>query len=122
MDGKDFGSRQHAQQDKPDAVIDNVPKLADSDTGDISPVNGQKIGDVNMEAAINTEDVVRAGGFGAKDDIGSLLPTAIDSTDFEASLRDARDFEGEKEQPSHPGLGWKGKETEGSKPSDAQQQ
>ncbi|KAL6839196.1 hypothetical protein ACP4OV_030868 [Aristida adscensionis] len=122
MDGKDIGSRQqHAQQDKPDAVIDNILKFADSDAGNINPANGHETGDVNMEAAISTEDVVRAGGFGAKDDIGSLLPTAIDSTDFEASLRDARDFEGEKERPSHPGLGWKGKEDEGSKPSDAQQ-
>ncbi|XP_072975485.1 uncharacterized protein [Typha angustifolia] len=62
--------------------------------------------DVNMEAAITTDDVLRAGGFGSRDDIGSLLPAAIDSTDFEASLRDARDFEEEQAETSRPGLGW----------------
>ena len=129
MDGKNLGNEQQAQQKKPDAVTDNVPSLdqealkqfSDSDAGNISPANGNEA-DVNMEAAISTEDVMRAGGFGAKDDIGSVLPTAIDSTDFEASLRDARDFEGEKEAPSHPGLGWKGeKGDDGSKPSDVPQ-
>ncbi|WVZ99069.1 hypothetical protein U9M48_044419 [Paspalum notatum var. saurae] len=130
MDGKNFGSEQQAQHEKPDAVTDNVQspdqetlkQFADSDAGNISPVNGHEA-DVNMEAAISTEDVMRAGGFGAKDDIGSLLPTAIDSTDFEASLRDARDFEGEKGAPARPGLGWKGeKAVDGSKPSDVLQQ
>ncbi|OEL37817.1 hypothetical protein BAE44_0001163 [Dichanthelium oligosanthes] len=130
MDGKKPDNEQQAQQKKPDAVTDSVPSheqetlkpFSDSDVGNISPVNGHEA-DVNMEAAISAEDVVRAGGFGAKDDIGSLLPAAIDSTDFEASLRDARDFEGEKEAPSHPGLGWKGeKADDGSKPSDVPQQ
>lgn len=131
MDGKNFGSGQQTQQKKPDAVTDNVPsrdqealkQFADSDIGNASPINCHESVDVNMEAAISTEDIIRAGGFGAKDDIGSLLPTAIDSTDFEASLRDARDFEGEKEQPSRPGLGYKANETDnGSKPSDVPQQ
>ena len=130
MDGKNLGNEQQAQQKKRDAVTDNVPSLdqealkqfSDSDAGNISPANGNEA-DVNMEAAISTEDVMRAGGFGAKDDIGSVLPTAIDSTDFEASLRDARDFEGEKEAPSHPGLGWKGEGgDDGSKPTDVPQQ
>jgi hypothetical protein len=131
MDEKNFGNGQKAQQDNRDALTDSVPskdletlKLhSDSDTGKSSVVNGHELADIDMEAAISTEDVVRAGGFGAKDDIGSLLPTAIDSTDFEASIRDARDFEGEREEPSHPGLGWKGKEADdGSKPSDVSQQ
>ncbi|CAA6662142.1 unnamed protein product [Spirodela intermedia] len=52
------------------------------------------------------DDVERAGGFGARDDIGSFLPVAMDSTDFEASLRDAREFEGPQHDVSHPGLGW----------------
>ena len=42
---------------------------------------------------MNADDVERAGGLGARDEIGSFLPVAMDSTDFEASLRDARDFE-----------------------------
>ncbi|KAJ1263491.1 hypothetical protein BS78_09G188900 [Paspalum vaginatum] len=130
MDGKNFGSEQQAQQKKPDAVADNVQspdqetlkQFAVSDVGNISPINGHEA-DVNMEAAISTEDVMRAGGFGAKDDIGSFLPTAIDSTDLEASLRDARDFEGEKEAPARPGLGWKGEKADDeSKPSDVLQQ
>ncbi|GJN13218.1 hypothetical protein PR202_ga31564 [Eleusine coracana subsp. coracana] len=129
MDGKNFDNGQKAQQGNRDALTDSVPsqdletlKLdSDSDAKKTSPVNGHESADVNMEAAISTEDVVRAGGFGARDDIGSLLPTAIDSTDFEASIRDARDFEGEKEEPSHPGLGWKGKEADDeNKPSDIQ--
>ncbi|EES18439.1 hypothetical protein BDA96_09G194100 [Sorghum bicolor] len=127
MDGKNFSNKQQAEQKNPDAVTDSVPSqsqeaLNPSDDGNTSPINGHEA-DVNMEASISTEDVIRAGGFGAKDDIGSLLPTAIDSTDFEASLRDARDFEGEKEAPSHPGLGWKGdKADDGSKLSDVPQQ
>lgn len=65
-------------------------------------------GEINMEAAITADDVLRAGGLGARDDIGSFLPVAIDSTDFEASLRDARDFEEEPQgETSRPGLGWK---------------
>jgi hypothetical protein len=130
MDAKNTGNEHQAQQ-KPDAVTGSVPRpdqgtlkqFADLDAGNISPVASGQEADVNMEAAISTEDVMRAGGFGAKDDIGSLLPTAIDSTDFEASLRDARDFEGGNEAPSHPGLGWKGeKADDGSKPSHVPQQ
>ncbi|KAG1338379.1 hypothetical protein COCNU_04G006850 [Cocos nucifera] len=68
--------------------------------------NENSTGDVNMEAAITTDDVIRAGGFGARDDMSSFLPVAIDSTDFEASLRDARDFEEPQEEISRPGLGW----------------
>jgi hypothetical protein len=122
MDGKNFGSGQQAQQAKiyalsPDQGV--VKHNADSGTGNVSPVNGHEPVEMNMEAAISADDVMRAGGFGAKDDIGSLLPTAMDSTDFEASLRDARDFEGEREQPSHPGLGYKATEADaGSKPSE----
>ncbi|RDX72128.1 hypothetical protein CR513_48433, partial [Mucuna pruriens] len=65
-------------------------------------------GDVNMEASITTDDVIRAGGFGARDDISSFLPVASDSTDFEASIRDARDYEEPQGQVSRPGLGWTG--------------
>lgn len=63
-------------------------------------------GEVNMEAAITSDDVMRAGGFGARDDIGSFLPVASDATDFEASLLDARDYEEPQGNISRPGLGW----------------
>lgn len=64
--------------------------------------------EMNMEAPITSDDVMRAGGFGARDDIGCFLPVASDSTDFEASLRDARDYEDPQENIDKPGLGWKG--------------
>ncbi|KAI3750378.1 hypothetical protein L2E82_21013 [Cichorium intybus] len=64
-------------------------------------------GDVNMEASISADDVMRAGGFGARDDISNFLPVASDSTDFEASLRDARDYEEPQKEICRPGLGWK---------------
>uniref|UniRef100_M8B8M0 Uncharacterized protein n=1 Tax=Aegilops tauschii TaxID=37682 RepID=M8B8M0_AEGTA len=112
MDGKNLGSGQLAQQAKPDALTDDQGTLkhtADSHT--------------ENPTSVNADDVMRAGGLGAKDDIGSLLPTAMDSTDFEASLRDARDFEGEQEQPARPGLGYRASEADaGIKPSDTPQQ
>ncbi|KAG7554034.1 hypothetical protein ISN44_As11g003220 [Arabidopsis suecica] len=66
----------------------------------------QPRGEVNMEATISAEDVIRAGGFGAKDDIGSFLPVASDSTDFEESLRSARDYEEAQPEVQRPGLGY----------------
>lgn len=63
-------------------------------------------GDVNMEATITPDDVIRAGGFGARDDISSFLPVASDSTDFEASIRDAQEYEQPQEEIRRPGLGW----------------
>ncbi|KAI9161119.1 hypothetical protein LWI28_014568 [Acer negundo] len=68
--------------------------------------------EVNMEATITTDDVIRAGGFGARDDISSFLPVASDSTDFEASIRDAQEYEQPREEVRRPGLGW----TEASEP------
>ncbi|MCL7040837.1 hypothetical protein MKW94_008781 [Papaver nudicaule] len=74
--------------------------------------------EIEEEARITTEDVIRAGGFGARDDIGSFLPVAMDSTDFEASIRDARGYEDsvinpdpaiiqeEQGESKRPGLGW----------------
>ncbi|CAN1121150.1 hypothetical protein LINPERHAP1_LOCUS5910 [Linum perenne] len=63
-------------------------------------------GDVNMEASISIDDVMRAGGFGARDDIGSVLPVASDSTDFEAMILDAKDYEEPQKVLRRPGLGW----------------
>ncbi|KAI3412529.1 uncharacterized protein J3R85_017229 [Psidium guajava] len=63
-------------------------------------------GEVNMEALIVPDDVIRAGGFGARDDISRFLPVASDCTDVEAALRDARDYEELQEEVCRPGLGW----------------
>ncbi|KAJ1686792.1 hypothetical protein LUZ63_018182 [Rhynchospora breviuscula] len=68
-------------------------------------------GDIEMEAEITPEDVEKAGGFGVRDDIGSLLPATIDATDLEESLLDARRFEeegGREGEVTRPGIGWTG--------------
>lgn len=64
-------------------------------------------GEISMEASMSADDVLRAGGFGARDDIGSFLPVASDSTDFEATILNARDYESPQGEISRPGLGWK---------------
>ncbi|GAB2295569.1 hypothetical protein Dimus_029730 [Dionaea muscipula] len=69
------------------------------------------LGEVNMEAAITSDDVIKAGGFGTRDDLNSFLPVASDLTDFEASLIDAREYEEPQEVPRKPGLGWTGATT-----------
>lgn len=73
---------------------------------DIPPAYKDSPGEVNMEASISADDVLRAGGFGARDDISSFLPVASDFTDFEASILDARVYEEPQEETSRPGLGW----------------
>ncbi|MCI26280.1 hypothetical protein A2U01_0047475, partial [Trifolium medium] len=89
------------------------PKPGDSKGGENSP-KGTSLeeidvsAEVNMEASITPDDVIRAGGFGARDDISSFLPVASDSTDFEASIRDARGYEEPQGEVSRPGLGWTG--------------
>eukprot|EP00252_Welwitschia_mirabilis_P011647 TRINITY_DN2598_c0_g1_i1.p1 TRINITY_DN2598_c0_g1~~TRINITY_DN2598_c0_g1_i1.p1 ORF type:complete len:118 (+),score=51.82 TRINITY_DN2598_c0_g1_i1:182-535(+) len=62
--------------------------------------------DLNMEASMAEDDVERAGGYGATDDIRSFLPGTLDSTDFEAALRDAREYEEGEAEIARPGLGW----------------
>lgn len=62
--------------------------------------------EVNMEASVTPDEVTRAGGFGATDNISSFLPVASDLTDFEANLRDAREYEDLNEEIKRPGLGW----------------
>ncbi|KAJ8756362.1 hypothetical protein K2173_025174 [Erythroxylum novogranatense] len=78
-----------------------------------SVTNEHTIGEVNMEAYVTPDDVIRAGGFGARDDISSFLPVASDSTDFEATLVDARTYEDAKGEISRPGLGWREATTKG---------
>ncbi|KAK3039627.1 hypothetical protein RJ639_027218 [Escallonia herrerae] len=99
------------QKQHPASPEDDQGNLVDSrgiegDAQGIAPVDMDVSGEVNMEAFITSNDVMRAGGFGARDDISSFLPVASDSTDFEASLRDARDYEGPQEDVCRPGLGW----------------
>ncbi|KAF6161697.1 hypothetical protein GIB67_042373 [Kingdonia uniflora] len=104
ISGKEIFNRQEMD-------VKNVPRqnpdTLDEDV-ELKKVGSDTYGDVNMEAIIKSEDVVRAGGFGARDDLSSLLPVAIDSTDFEASLRDARDYEEPQGKINRPGLGWTG--------------
>ncbi|KAK6244220.1 hypothetical protein QUC31_010629 [Theobroma cacao] len=69
--------------------------------------NVETPGEVNMEVSVTAEDVIQAGGFGARDDISSFLPVASDWTDFEASIRDARDYEEPQGEVHRPGLGWR---------------
>lgn len=64
-------------------------------------------GEVNMEVSVTPEEVIRAGGFGARDDISSFLPVASDWTDFEASIRDAKGYEEPQGDVQRPGLGWR---------------
>lgn len=63
-------------------------------------------GEVNMEASITPEDVLRAGGLGARDDISSVVPVASDSTDFEDTILEAQGYEELEKQIHRPGLGW----------------
>lgn len=60
------------------------------------------------EAPIRTDDLIRAGGLGARDDIGQPLPSAMDATDTEEELRaleDPKDTEAGVTSSPHPGLG-----------------
>lgn len=86
----------------------DVADLKAQESAESNEVVGGKgsSGEVNMEASLSTEDVIRAGGFGARDDISSFLPVASDSTDFEAAIRDARDYEEPEGEIRRPGLGW----------------
>lgn len=122
-DKTDHGQRKRGAESERDQR-DIIPKLdsyPDKDTvqfhmtdprsgRDIAQMEASNYSDpsteVNMEATIDPEDVVRAGGFGARDDLSSFLPIASDSTDFEASLLDARDYEEPQGEQRRPGLGW----------------
>ncbi|KAF7147357.1 hypothetical protein RHSIM_Rhsim03G0032200 [Rhododendron simsii] len=102
-------------KDDPKQHIGPLEDMAQTNTGDLESEDNvshevkaglDASGEVNMEASISSDDVIRAGGFGARDDISSFLPVASDSTDFEASLRDAREYEDPQEEICRPGLGW----------------
>ncbi|XVE70477.1 hypothetical protein DITRI_Ditri10aG0075400 [Diplodiscus trichospermus] len=87
----------------------NVNTIAWKDGG----INGKTLenvetsGEVNMEVSITADDVIQARGFGARDGISSFLPVASDWTDFEASIRDARNYEEPQGDVCRPGLGWR---------------
>ncbi|KAH0462715.1 hypothetical protein IEQ34_010290 [Dendrobium chrysotoxum] len=94
--------QENKQNDAENPKLDNNPRIYDEDCN----INSAPTAYVNMEAIITADDVVRAGGFGARDDIGSFLPVAADSTDFEASLLEAQGFEEPQGEKKRPGLGW----------------
>ncbi|XP_006373730.3 uncharacterized protein LOC18106124 [Populus trichocarpa] len=71
-----------------------------------APLEEDRPGEVKMEASITPDDVIRAGGFGARDDINSFLPVASDSTGFEATILDARNYEEPQGEIQRPGLDW----------------
>ncbi|XP_061954152.1 uncharacterized protein LOC133676496 [Populus nigra] len=71
-----------------------------------APLEEDRPGEVKMEASITPDDVIRAGGFGARDDISSFLPVASDSTGFEATILDAKNYEEPQGEIQSPGLGW----------------
>jgi len=108
----------HSKIDEKEAMKTVTGSLGDTETKAADCKGGTNVaegtpseeidsyGEVNMEASITPDDVIRAGGFGARDDISSFLPVASDSTDFEASIRDARDYEEPQGEVSRPGLGW----------------
>eukprot|EP00850_Spirogloea_muscicola_P000507 SM000002S05587 [mRNA] locus=s2:1009155:1010192:+ [translate_table: standard] len=70
--------------------------------------------DVDMSAEISPQDLEVAGGLGARDDLASPLPAAMDATDFEEAISPLgapeEDEAGNKDFSSnshaaHPGLG-----------------
>ncbi|XP_031738872.1 uncharacterized protein LOC101207074 isoform X2 [Cucumis sativus] len=93
--------------------VSSLPKDVQTNRGGENVVKAEPTqrvdmaGEINMEASMSADDVLRAGGFGARDEIGSFLPVASDSTDFEATILNARDYEGPQGEISRPGLGWK---------------
>ncbi|KAM7271114.1 hypothetical protein ACFE04_030328 [Oxalis oulophora] len=101
--------KEHSQEFKqPEAAVKaNVDEKKGGENAGIAfEYTVKSSGEVNMEAPIEPDDVIRAGGFGARDDISSFLPVASDSTDFEAMIRDARGYEEPQEEKGRPGLGW----------------
>ncbi|KAL9273181.1 hypothetical protein AKJ16_DCAP25862 [Drosera capensis] len=82
------------------------PRNESDATREEVPQGNQTLGEVNMEATVTSDDILRAGGFGARDDLNSFLPAASDLTDFEASLNDAREYEEPQGVSGRPGLGW----------------
>ncbi|CAA7400066.1 unnamed protein product [Spirodela intermedia] len=62
--------------------------------------------DIDMEAPITVDQIKQSDGLGAMDDITGFLPAAIDSSDYESVLRNAREFEGLPTEISRAGLGW----------------
>ncbi|WCJ33411.1 hypothetical protein M5689_014776 [Euphorbia peplus] len=100
-------ARDYSRSPRDYSHIDVGNSKGEKKVAQIGSANEDKSRDVNREAAIKTDDVLRAGGFGARDDINSFLPGAIDSTDFEASILDARNYEEPQEGKCRHGLGWR---------------
>ncbi|KAJ4830983.1 hypothetical protein Tsubulata_009301 [Turnera subulata] len=95
----------------PSSAGNNIPsnmvdRKGEGNVSASQPANVDASAEVNMEASITTDDVLRAGGLGARDDISSFLPVASDSTDFEETILNAKNYEGAQGETSRPGLGW----------------
>ncbi|KAL3819757.1 hypothetical protein ACJIZ3_005662 [Penstemon smallii] len=109
-DSTDFEAHVQAIQNYEDLEVSNPPEdileVRKANVSDIENLKEDASGEVNMEASITSDEVLRAGGFGATDDISSFLPVASDFTDFEAHIRDARGYEDLMEEINRPGLGW----------------
>ncbi|KAF7145827.1 hypothetical protein RHSIM_Rhsim04G0170300 [Rhododendron simsii] len=69
-------------KDDPKQHIGPLEDMAQTNTGDLE--SGDNVsheinarldasGEVNMEASISSDDIIRVGGFGARDDISSFL-------------------------------------------------
>ncbi|CAN4089857.1 unnamed protein product [Withania somnifera] len=102
---KSYRKMQQASEEETSEV--NQGQGGKTVAADVAPAPEKSHGDVNMEADISMDDVIRAGGLGARDDLNSVLPVAADTTDFEVSIRDAWDYERwQRESISRPGLGW----------------
>ena len=73
--------------------------------------------EVDMEAPVSEEDVLKAGGFGARDALGTPLPEAMDATDFEEAVMSADEQGGEKH--NHFGVGYDVQQVEDEEEEDA---
>ncbi|XP_073317426.1 uncharacterized protein [Primulina huaijiensis] len=103
LDGKNSG---------PSTSVEDIPEVCEIDfkgnenVGEHVTLPGDSCEAIYMETSPTADEVLRAGGFGATDDISSFLPVASDFTDFEAHIRDVEDYEDLEKETVRPGLGW----------------
>eukprot|EP00475_Leptophrys_vorax_P035679 TRINITY_DN5905_c0_g1_i4.p1 TRINITY_DN5905_c0_g1~~TRINITY_DN5905_c0_g1_i4.p1 ORF type:complete len:141 (+),score=8.50 TRINITY_DN5905_c0_g1_i4:193-615(+) len=74
----------------------------------------ESFGEVDMSAPISEDDLMRAGGFGTRDAIGSAFPEAVDATDFEEAVNEPLDESEEHTPVSHTGIGFQEGEESGA--------
>ncbi|XP_073152096.1 uncharacterized protein [Henckelia pumila] len=103
LDGKDSGLSASLEDISEVRIIDSK---GNENVGGHVTLPGDSCEAIYMEASPTADEVIRAGGFGATDDISSFLPVASDFTDFEAHIRDVEDYEDLEKDIARPGLGW----------------